>query len=392
MTKPLAFLGDIPVQTFLNEYWQKKPLLIRNAFPELESPISADELAGLALEEEVESRIIVEQGQTGAWELQCGPFAEDHFSKMPKSHWTLLVQAVDHWVPEVEAMLDYFRFIPSWRLDDIMFSYAPDGGSVGPHFDQYDVFLLQTEGQRHWRLGQICDAGSTCLDDTPLHILQQFEPQPQADWVLNPGDMLYIPPQLAHWGIAQDDNCITMSVGFRAPSHGEILTEFSQEIASQLTEDQRYTDTSLSEESHPGEIPQAAIENLKAIIENQLDNPQELGNWFGRLMTSPKYEEDASPDNFDEDDYADIIEALQAGQVLERRASARLAFSIKDKTRDTATLFFDGQSQPCTIDFAKQLCDKRVLAFEDLAPAQQSNINAKLLSELLAFEVFYLAD
>jgi 50S ribosomal protein L16 3-hydroxylase len=392
MIKPLTLLGDIPVQTFLDEYWQKKPLLIRNAFPDLVSPISADELAGLALEDEVESRIIIEQGQDGAWELQCGPFAEDHFSTMPKSHWTLLVQAVDHWVPDVEAMLDYFKFIPSWRLDDIMFSYAPDGGSVGPHFDQYDVFLLQTEGQRHWRLGQRCDSASPCLDDTPLHILQHFDGQPDADWVMNPGDMLYIPPQLAHWGIAKGDNCITMSVGFRAPSHAEILTEFSQEIASQLTEDQRYTDAHLNAASHPGEISPDMVANLKAMIAAKLDNPEELGSWFGRLMTTPKYEEDTSPVVFDEDDYSDAIEALQAGQLLERRASARLAYTITDRARGIAVLFFDGQSQQCTIDFAQLLCDKRDLAFADLAPALESDINTQLLSELLAFEVFLLTD
>lgn len=390
MTKPLSFLGDIPVQTFLDEFWQKKPLLIRNAFPKLESPISADELAGLALEEEVESRIILEQGPNTPWELQCGPFSEDYFSQLPKSPWTLLVQAVDHWVPEVESMLDYFRFIPSWRLDDIMFSYAPDGGSVGPHFDQYDVFLLQTEGQRHWRLGQICNGDTPCLENTPLHILEHFEAKANADWILNPGDMLYIPPQLAHWGIAKGDNCITMSVGFRAPSHGEILSEFSQEIASQLSEDKRFTDAGLDARAHPGEIPQTAIDNLKSIIEQQLNNPEALSDWFGRLMTTPKYEEDSFAGDFDENDYAEIIDTLHTGQALERRASARLAYSQSDDS--LATLYFDGHSQICTIDFAKQLCDKRYLSLDDVSSFLENSTDSQLLSSLLAHDVFYLAD
>jgi 50S ribosomal protein L16 3-hydroxylase len=148
----LTHLGDMPVDIFLRDYWQKKSLLIRGAFPHFTSPIDGDELAGLALEEEVESRLILEKGKT-PWELRHGPFDEKTFTQLPETHWTLLVQAVDQWVPEVNELLEYFRFIPNWRIDDIMISFAPDQGSVGPHFDYYDVFLLQGLGKRRWKLG-----------------------------------------------------------------------------------------------------------------------------------------------------------------------------------------------------------------------------------------------
>jgi 50S ribosomal protein L16 3-hydroxylase len=210
---PLEQLGDMPIETFLRDYWQKKPLLIRQAYPGFELPIDGDELAGLALEEEVESRIVLEHGKT-PWELRHGPFDEQTFSQLPESHWTLLVQAVDQWVPEIHELLQDFQFIPGWRLDDIMISYASDKGSVGPHFDYYDVFLLQGMGKRRWRIGQHCDSGSELVEGTPLKLLRNFETTDE--WVLEPGDMLYIPPGIAHWGIAEGE-CITCSIGFRAP-------------------------------------------------------------------------------------------------------------------------------------------------------------------------------
>ncbi len=162
---PLQLLGGLTAREFLRDYWQKKPLLIRQAIPDFESPIDADELAGLALEEEVESRVII------AWELRRGPFSEDSFSQLPEREWTLLVQAVDQFVPEVAELLEHFRFLPSWRIDDVMISFAAPGGSVGPHFDNYDVFLLQGKGKRHWKIGQMCDSDSALLEhaDLPAH-------------------------------------------------------------------------------------------------------------------------------------------------------------------------------------------------------------------------------
>ncbi len=159
---PLQLLGGLTPREFLRDYWQQKPLLVRQAIPGFESPISADELAGLALEEEVESRLVLEHGAR-PWELRRGPFAEDTFSQLPERDWTLLVQAVDQFVPEVAEVLKHFGFLPSWRIDDLMISFAAPGGSVGPHFDNYDVFLLQAQGQRRWKIGQMCEADSRLL-------------------------------------------------------------------------------------------------------------------------------------------------------------------------------------------------------------------------------------
>ena len=201
-------LGDLSADAFLQRYWQQKPLLIRHALANYRSPISGDELAGLALESEVESRLVESQG--GDWTLKHGPFTEEDFLGLPEEDWTLLVQGVDLWVPEVQALLSQFAFLPPWRLDDVMVSFACPGGSVGPHFDQYDVFLLQVEGQRRWQIGAACSSETPMRDDSPLRILKEFEAE--EEWVLEPGDMLYLPPGVAHWGVAETE-CLTFSIG-----------------------------------------------------------------------------------------------------------------------------------------------------------------------------------
>lgn len=285
---PLTHLGNISTEEFIRHYWQKQPLLIRQALPDFISPLTPDELAGLALEEEIESRIVLQHGAT-PWQLMNGPFAEETFQSLPETHWTLLIQSIDHWVPELSQLLDKFRFIPNWRLDDIMASYATRGGSVGPHYDQYDVFLLQGSGERHWQLGQQCHSLSDCLADSDLHILSEFNAE--QEWVLHPGDMLYLPPQLAHWGVALDDQCITYSIGFRAPSKAEILEDFLQEKISELTEDDRFTDPDFQLQTQPGLIGQSAIDQITAILHEAISNETDIKQWFGRFMTRPKLHE-----------------------------------------------------------------------------------------------------
>ena len=195
---PLQLLGGITAREFLRDYWQKKPLLIRQAIPDFESPIDADELAGLALEEEVESRLVIEHGER-PWELRRGPFAEDAFGALPEREWTLLVQAVDQFVPEVAELLEQFRFLPSWRIDDVMISFAAPGGSVGPHFDNYDVFLLQAQGKRNWKIGQMCNSESPLLQHADLRILAEFEES--AEWVLDSAKLADLDQKLdrLHW-------------------------------------------------------------------------------------------------------------------------------------------------------------------------------------------------
>ena len=315
-------LGDLSVDEFLRDYWQKKPLLIRNAFPDFAPLLSAEELAGLSLEDEIESRLILEQGYKGPWELHKGPFTEADFRKLPEDKWTLLIQSVDLWLPEAADLLEQFRFLPSWRIDDLMISYAVDGGSVGPHYDQYDVFLLQAEGQREWRTGQHCDAGSRLLDGTVLSILSEFEEQER--WVLNPGDMLYLPPGLAHHGIARGE-CMTYSIGFRAPSVAQLVERSADAILSVVNEHQRFSDADLSTSEAGGQISSAAVARLRQVLQQQLNNDALLARILGELMTEPR----VSPEPEEEDviSWDELQEMLTDTPYLLRHEQARFACS-----------------------------------------------------------------
>lgn len=383
MTSPLTHLGDMPIATFLRDYWQKKPLLIRNAFPDFISPLDGDELAGLALEEEVESRLVLEKGKT-PWELQHGPFTEDTFAKLPETHWTLLVQAVDQWVPEVNLLLDNFRFIPNWRLDDIMISFAPDQGSVGPHFDYYDVFLLQGLGKRQWKIGQHCDVSSPHLQGTQLHILESFDTQDE--WVLEPGDMLYIPPGVAHWGVAQGD-CMTYSIGFRAPSHAAIVDELSHDIAQTLNNDLRFSDPNLSLQTNPGEIGGDAIAQIQQIIQQHF-TAENIAQWFGKHMTERKYgQDDAEPE--DEITADDWQAALAEGNMLWRHPAARLAFHTAGS--DTL-LFADGQAMHCSRELAELVCAQAKINWEQLKPLVQDLFDRAAVTQLINQETLLVDE
>jgi len=277
-------LGDISAAQFLSEYWQKKPLLIRGALPDWSSPVEPDELAGLSLENEVESRLVLENG-ISPWEVRHGPFAEDTFAQLPESDWTLLVQGLDLWVPEVATLLDHFDFLPRWRLDDVMASFAVPGGSVGPHFDQYDVFLLQVEGQRRWQIGAACDDTTALLDGPDLKILENF--RAQDEWLLEPGDMLYLPPLVSHWGVAETE-CVTFSVGFRSPSVADMLAD----LTVQLLEAGRgdiYEDPPLDPSMADLEIDAAFVAQARKQLLALIDDEQLIGDWFARSMTTPKY-------------------------------------------------------------------------------------------------------
>lgn len=383
MTQPLTHLGDLPIEDFLRDYWQKKPLLIRNALPGFTSPLDGDELAGLALEEEVESRLVLERGET-PWELRHGPFDEETFASLPETHWTLLVQAVDQWVPEVHELLQHFRFIPNWRLDDIMISYAPDQGSVGPHFDYYDVFLLQGAGKRRWRIGQTCDAGSERVPDTPLNILKHFEGSDE--WVLEPGDMLYIPPGVAHWGIAEGES-ITYSVGFRAPSHADILCELAHDVAEQLTEDQRFSDPELKAQRNPGEINATVLQNLRQILLAHLTE-ENLAQWFGKYMTERKYLEDTeAPEPMDADEWQTAMR--EENLLLWRHPAARFAFH---QSPQQTLLFVDGQAFNCSLPLAELLCQATEVDWPALEPLLDDPRNIATLTILVNQESLLLDE
>ena len=373
---PLQLLGGLTAREFLRDYWQKKPLLVRQAFPDFESPIDADELAGLALEEEVESRLVIEHGER-PWELRRGPFEDDTFSTLPERDWTLLVQAVDQFVPEVGELLENFRFLPSWRIDDVMISFAAPGGSVGPHFDNYDVFLLQGQGKRNWKIGQMCDSDSPLIEHADLRILADFA---QTDeWTLEPGDMLYLPPRLAHYGVAEDD-CLTYSVGFRAPSAAEVLTHFTDFLTQFLPDEERYTDADAQPVSDPHQIQHDALDRLKGLLAEHMSDERLLLTWFGQFMTEPRYPELVAGEALSEED---LIDSLEQGAILIRNPSARLAWSEVD---DNLLLFASGQSRLLPGEMRallKLICAADALHIENLGPWLGDENALMLICELV---------
>ena len=382
---PLQLLGGLTAREFLRDYWQQKPLLIRQALPGFESPITPDELAGLSLEEEVESRLVIEHGER-PWELRRGPFAEDTFSQLPEREWTLLVQAVDQFVPEVAELLEHFRFLPSWRIDDVMISFAAPGGGVGPHYDNYDVFLLQAHGRRHWRIGQMCDADSPLLEHSDLRILSDF--QGTDEWVLEPGDMLYLPPRLAHLGTAVDD-CMTYSVGFRAPSAAEVLTHFTDFLAQFLPDEDRYSDAGIEPSGDPHQIQRDALDRLKALLQEHMSDERLLLTWFGQFMTEPRYPELVAGEELQLDDF---VQTLEDGAVLVRNPSARLAWSEVDIG---LLLFASGQSRllPNHLrELLKAICSADALHLDNLGQWLADEDGRNLLWELVKQGSLEFAD
>ncbi|MEE8379951.1 MAG: cupin domain-containing protein, partial [Gammaproteobacteria bacterium] len=372
-------LCGLTSEIFLADYWQKKPLLIRNAIADFKSPIDPDELAGLACEDEVESRLILERDGPHPWALEHGPFAEERFTELLESHWTLLVQECNKYVPELADLMDRFDFIPSWRVDDVMVSYAPDQGTVGPHTDQYDVFLLQGLGKRRWQISAAPVDEKNRLPDLDLNIMRDF--QATEEWILEPGDMLYLPPGLAHHGVAMGD-CMTLSIGFRAPAHADILTGFTDSVASKLGDSLRYSDPDLSLQQHSGEISSESLLKVREIIRSTTsDNNSAIDSWFGRFVTESKSgelaiepEQTLTPEQF--------LSLFQEHTMLERSDVSRFAFITED---DANILFIDGREYPLTNELsfaAPLLCDQRQHIYANLTDKLAQSDFTSLLTEL----------
>lgn len=332
----MDMLGGITPTEFLRDYWQKKPLVIRQAFPGFQCPVSQDELAGLACEEAVESRIVIENDAGKPWQLHNGPFNPERFSELPAQDWTLLVQGLDHWVPEIADILDHFRFIPNWRLDDIMASYAPKGGSVGPHYDMYDVFLLQAQGHRRWTFGGHCDHTSPRVEGTPLRILSSWDGEETV--TLAPGDMLYLPPGVGHYGVAEDD-CITLSVGFRSPTVDDVLTSFTDFLSQKEAASAHLDDPDLQIQDNPGIITPDVIDRLDSVIREQLGDRRNLALWFGQFATSPKSMDIVVPAE-EPAEAEDLAAAIHAGEQLRWNEGSRFAYH---ELNDETALFVDGE-------------------------------------------------
>ncbi|MBT6332302.1 MAG: cupin domain-containing protein [Halieaceae bacterium] len=272
----LTFQFDEKV--FLDCYWQRRPLLIKAALPNWQSPLSPEELGGLAFEEDADSRLISKS--KNGWMLKQGPLVSEDFQR--SDDWTLLVNGVDHWVPEVAALRQCLRFLPQWRFDDVMVSYAVADGGVGPHFDRYDVFLVQGTGRRKWRLGGWCDENTPRIKHEGLNLLQNFETS--EEYLLEAGDVLYVPPGLAHWGVA-DTPCMTYSLGFRAPTVAALLARWADKTLESVDPELLLEDrASVTNPPRPGEITLAHWNNAREAIRNSMEALDD-GSWLGEVVT-----------------------------------------------------------------------------------------------------------
>ena len=288
ITTPLQLLGGISPETFMRVYWEKKPLLIRAAIPGFTPLLDRAELIDLAAQDDVESRLVVQAkaDKQGLWRLKHGPFVRKDYPAFKQPGWTVLVQGVDLHDERVHQLMNQFRFVPDARLDDLMISYATDTGGVGPHYDSYDVFLLQAQGRRHWRIGRQKDL--SLVPDMPVKILANFVAE--QEFVLEPGDMLYLPPDWAHDGVAEGD-CMTYSIGFRSPVKGEIARDLLQCLAEQALDDVGcaiYRDPKQPAVTGAGEIPEGLLQFARDALAAALKDPLALQRSLGEIMTEPK--------------------------------------------------------------------------------------------------------
>lgn len=365
MNKPLQLLNNLTPAQFLDEYWQKKPLLIRQAIPNFKGLLDANELAGLACEEEVQSRIV--QFKKSKWSVKKGPFDDADFAKLPKKNWTLLVQSVNHHLPEATDLLSLFNFIPHARLDDLMVSYAPEGGGVGAHVDSYDVFLLQGSGKRNWKISTQTDL--SLLEDAPLRILKNFKPE--QEWVLEAGDMLYLPPQIAHFGISESDDCMTYSIGFRAPKTQELMHEFLSYLQDNINEEGLYSDPHLNLQNHPSEISDKMIEQVNAMLNKITWDKNSVADFLGKYLTEPKLDIVFEP-----------ARKISKSEFTKQLAKKTLRLSLKSQMLFTHNHFYLNGEKLTVPDaqmrWLRDLADKRYCK----TPALQANIHAVLAETL----------
>ncbi len=378
--KSLQLSQDFNADDFLKHYWQKKPVLFSGLINNFTDAISAEELAGLACEDFIESRLVTEFDK-GNWQLRSGPFTETDFSKLPDSNWTLLVQAVDQWFEEVADIKTLFDFIPNWRIEDIMISYATPGGGVGPHFDYYDVFLIQGLGRRKWQVGAPCSAASKLKAGSELGTLQSFEATEQ--FQLNPGDALYIPPRFAHWGTAETES-LCYSVGFRAPSVAEMIEGFSDFLIKEQDPGLRYQDGDLSAINRSGEIEAALLDSSFQMLAERFQQKQKFINWFGCYVSQPKYPElvQSLETPLSAKEFAMLLET---GVVLQRNPSSRFAF-IESQGNSSVLLFIDGATVKFALEHIENislLCAALELDASILAELSLNPDMAELLRRLL---------
>lgn len=359
--KKLALLGDMTPARFLKEYWQKKPLLVRQAIPSLQAPLSREELFALARQDDVESRLITHFDRQ--WEISHGPFAKLPALRMKE--WTLLVQGVNLHHDAAAELLHQFRFLPDARLDDLMISYASDGGGVGPHFDSYDVFLLQAHGKRRWRISAQQDL--RLVPDMPLKILSHF--QHEEEWILEPGDMLYLPPQYAHDGVAVGE-CMTYSIGFRAPSYQELGEGFLQFLSESIDLPGLYEDPDLKASASPAHIGGEMLKRIAARFSAIRFGESDIAVFLGEYLSEPK-----TTVYFDPPD-----EPLTPAEFNKRAKKQGVRLSSRTRMLYTGKyIFINGESfqvNPSDGKTLRELANQRRLEGQDIRNASKDVLEA----------------
>lgn len=365
MTNVFFNQRHLTAEKFLRVYWQKRPLLLTQAFPDFVPELDVNDIAGLACDELAESRLITGRYPEHDWKVRYGPFSDADFVALPTRDWTLLVQDVEKHYPPLRALLAAFDFLPRWRIDDLMVSVAGPGGSVGPHVDQYDVFLLQAAGCRRWQISESCASG--LLPDCELNVLHSFEPQ--QTWVLEPGDMLYLPPGVAHHGIAMGpDNvapaaesasttCMTWSVGMRAPSAADLLQALGEWLAESTDEGGRYRDADLEPAGRAGEIDRAALRRARDLVRAASDDEALFTAFLGSFVSRFRLAHEPAPPTQLLDPVA-LRKTLAQGATLHHNPWTRLCWA---ETPSGALLFAAGATYPCTVELATTLCDPQAL-------------------------------
>jgi 50S ribosomal protein L16 3-hydroxylase len=371
MNKPLQLLNNLTPAQFLAEYWQKKPLLIRGAIPNFKGLLTPNDLAGLACEDDVQARIIKQS--KGKWSVQESPFDEAVFSKLPKRDWTLLVQGVNHYLPEATDLLALFNFIPHARLDDLMVSYAPAGGGVGAHVDSYDVFLLQGSGKRRWKISHQADL--SLVENAPLKILKNFVSE--QEWTLEAGGMLYLPPQIAHWGISESDDCMTYSIGFRAPKTQELQHEFLSYLQDNIQAEGLYTDADLKLQNHPAEISADMVAKVGEMLQKITWDKNNVADFLGKYLTEPKLDVVFEPNR-----------KMSKTEFTKKLAEKTVCLSLKSQLLFTENNFYlNGEKLAITKDLSacmRELADKRYLNTPKLQPSIHAALGDVLYESYLA--------
>lgn len=340
MTLPASFFGSITPEHFLAEYWHKKPLLVRGAWPGFENPLPPASFLKLASRPDALSRLLIQHDGEHNWELREGPFTARTFKTMPDSHWTLLIQEVDRLVPAVRDMLGVVDFLPKWRLDDIMISYAANGGGVGAHIDNYDVFLLQGHGRRRWQINTTPVEEEVLIEDIDVSILADFVPD--RDWVLEPGDMLYLPPRVAHFGVAEGE-CMTFSIGCRAPSEAEMLGSLLEQMLQQTDPEARYGDPHLERPASSAAVGKDVLAWTRGLLGDLLGDEAKLTELVGAILSQPRrwVDEDTLPEDT-------LDEALADGGRVRPGSSSQML--LEDAPGGGLLLFAAGE--PIELDAA----------------------------------------